>query len=173
MAAFVSRTCAHEMRFEKATASPASGFAGNSQLLCSSCFLTASQRKRKRNAALDGGGHPLPRLQPDLEALRTLEDDVGLKPEIRLFDVRLDTKVSHNCGQNDLQLEHGIFATHAGTRSSGERYKSVVMPIGGFLRQEVVGVEDFRIRIDVRLPMHFVGRHYHRSPSWDRVVSRR
>lgn len=122
---------------------------------------------------LDGGGRPLPRFQPDFEAFRTLEDDVGLKSEIRLFDVRLDTEVPHNCGQDDLQLEHGVFAAHAGTRSGGERYKSVVMPIDGLLRQEVVGVEDFRIRIEVWLPMHFEGRHYHRSSSWDRVVSRR
>lgn len=138
--------------------------------LCSSTPLATPLYVERK--ALGGGGRPLPRLQPDLEALRAFEDDVGLESEIGLLDVRLDAVVPHNRGQDDLQLEHGVFAAYAGTRPGGERHEGVVMSIGGLLRQEVVRVEDLRIRIDVRLPVHLEGRNYHRGPSRDRIVSR-
>lgn len=128
---------------------------------------------KREIAALDGGGFPVSRLQPDFEALRAFKDDVGLESEIGFFDVRLDAEVSHNRGQDNLQLEHGVFAAHAGTRSGGERYEGVVVPIGGLLRQEVIGIENLRIRIDVWLPVHLESRHYHRSSSWNCIVSRR
>lgn len=95
-----------------------------------------------------------------------------MEPEIALFDVGLDAEIPQDRGQDDFQLEHGVFATHAGTRPGGERYEGVVMTIGGLLGQEVVGVEDIRVRVKVRLPVHLEGRHYDCRAGRYYVISR-
>lgn len=83
---------------------------------------------------LSGGGRRrFSRFHSDLEALGTLEDDIGLESEVGFLDVRLDAEVPHHRGQDDLQLEHSVFASHARTRPGGERHEGVVMPIGGLL----------------------------------------
>lgn len=111
-------------------------------------------------------------MQFDLEALGSFEDDVSLEPEVGLFDIGLDAEVPQDRGQDDFEFEHGVLAAHAGTRPGGERHEGVIMAVGGLLRQKVVGIEDLRVRIEMRLPVHLEGRHYDRAAGRDRVVSR-
>jgi len=128
--------------------------------------------KNAKRAGLNADGRRLPRLQSDFETLGSFEDNVGLKPEIGLLDVRFNAEVPHDRGQNDFQFEHCVFASYAGTRPGGERNEGVIVPISGLLGQEIVGIEDLRVRVDVRLAVHLECCHHDCASSWNRVIAR-
>lgn len=107
----------------------------------------------------------------DLEALGSLEDDVSLEPEVFLLHARLNTEVPEDRRQENLQLEHGVFATDARSGSRRERHECVVMTVRGLLGQEVVGVEDIRVRIYVRLAVHLDGADYDGASSRHGVIA--
>lgn len=51
------------------------------------------------------------RLEANLEAFSTLQDDVGLQFEIWLLKVGVDAEIPKYCWQDNFQLQHGVFAT--------------------------------------------------------------
>lgn len=107
----------------------------------------------------------------DVEAFGTIEDDVSLESEIRFLDAGFHAVVSQDGREKDLELEHGVFAAYARTRSSGERHERVVMTAGRFLGQEVVRVKDIRVRVDVRLTVHLERSNYDGASSWYGIVT--
>lgn len=117
---------------------------------------------------LDSG---FPWLQSDLESFGTFQDDISLQPEVRLLEVRPDSEIPQDGGEDDLQLEHGVFASYAGSGSSRERNERVVVTVRRLLRQEVVRVEDLWVRVDVRLTVHLEGTNYHRGSGGQGVVT--
>lgn len=55
-------------------------------------------------------GHRFPRFQFDLESFSALQDNVALQLVVLLVNVSLHPEVPHDGGQQDLELQHGVFA---------------------------------------------------------------
>lgn len=89
--------------------------------------------ERHSNIALSGDGRLFPGFKHDLETFGPFENNVSLQSEVGFLDIRFDAEISHNCGENNLEFEHSVLATHARTRPSRERHEGVVMAIGSFL----------------------------------------
>lgn len=50
-------------------------------------------------------------LQTHPEAFLSFQNDIGLQSELALAQIRINTEIPQNSRQDDLQLQHGVFAT--------------------------------------------------------------